>query len=1455
MTEICGHAGAPSTVRRKENIAMSVRLAAIDRLSHIRIGVFAVALVAAFCLGSGSANAEFVLQSSFGSEHLSNPIGVAVDQSDGRVYVGNLLSVGNAAFDHTGQLLAPPSPFPNPPSEPEFYSGVAVNPIDHDVYAVDGATQSVETFDPATGAKLSEFQVPGSANLFGFLTVVQIAADTSGNVYVPNGPADEVQVFNPSGGAPVGVVGAVVGTGSHELLAPSGVAVEPDGDIWVADTGHGRLEKFDASGNFLGEIPSPGVSAVAVDGQGDVFASASRQGEGSTAVTEFNEAGLQIQRFGADTLVPTPVSEIGALAYDSSEEKLYVADAGNNEIRVFVPAPTVVTLAASDVSETAAELHGTVDPLGKGISGCQFEFGKTAGSYEHTMPCSESPGEIGSGNGPEAVHADVAGLAPSTVYHVRLTAEDVKGRTAHGPDLVFATEGAPGIDEERAEPKVHTATISAIVNPFGLSTSCTVQYVSAGDFERSGYGQALDTPCEPPAGSGRTGVSVGAEVKGLSIGTEYHYRVIAANAAGAGTGPDRTFATFGIKQFSVEALSENGEPYTQAGGHPDRLVTTFSFRTSANRFGWGEEEGSQATPKDVHVSLPVGLIGSPTAVPTCPAYGLAHASCDGATQVGVMRLTTVRTAAKPVYESGIYNLAAPVGSAAQFGARFNGLGSAYINAGVRTGSDYGVDADSINITADEAVLSAKVILWGDPADPSHDSERKCPSGTTNEDGPCSSSFPDKPFLRVPTSCAGPLSASIDADTWEAPGEFVAATASMPPITGCGQVNFAPTVSADPTTKTADSPSGLDVDLHVPQAEYEHVGGTGQADLRDAVVTLPEGLTVDPSSANGLGACSVAQIELHGPEPASCPDAAKLGTVEIDSPLVAHPLDGYVYLAKPFENPFNSLLALYIGVYDPETGVVIKLAGEVQTDPNTGRLTSSFLQNPQLPFEDLKLDFFEGPRAPLRTPATCGSYEVTSQLTPWSAPESGPPATPSSKFAVSQAASGGSCPTSASQQPNSPSFEAGTVNPNGGSYSPFVLHLARADGTQEIGKIETTLPEGLLAKIAGVSECSNADIAKAEARNHPNEGAVEQASPSCPASSEVGVVKVGAGAGTQPFYATGHAYLAGPYEGAPLSLVVITPAVAGPFDLGDVVVRAALHVDPLSAQVTAVSDPIPHILQGIPLDVRSISLELDRPQFTVNPTNCGAKEIAGKATSLLGNLAPLKSPFAAANCASLAFKPQLKLSFTGQTKRTGDPAIKAVVTQPKGQNSNIAGATVILPKGMLIDQAHINDPCTRVQFNSTAVPGEGCPKGSVLGSAKVWTPLLEAPEEGKVYFRSNGGERQLPDMVVALQGKIPVQLVGFIDSVGKKGAEVRRVRSRFQSIPDAPVSRFELKLAGGKRGLIENSENLCTAGDRATYLVTGQNGKTYDSEPKVAVGCHGKKKGSGKKHGHGHKPGR
>jgi hypothetical protein len=516
--------------------------------------------------------------------------------------------------------------------------------------------------------------------------------------------------------------------------------------------------------------------------------------------------------------------------------------------------------------------------------------------------------------------------------------------------------------------------------------------------------------------------------------------------------------------------------------------------------------------------------------------------------------------------------------------------------------------------------------------------------------------------------------------------------------------------------------------------------------------------------------------------------------------------------------------------------VAKVAGKVIPDPVTGQLTTSFEENPQVPIEDIDLKVFEGPRAALRTPPTCGSNSTLATFTPWSAPASGPAVELSDSFATTTAPAG-SCPTSAAQLPNAPRLTARTTSSAAGSYSPFVLRVSREDDSQELKGLDITLPAGLTARLAGIPDCTEAQIAAARARSNPGEGALELANPSCPAASQVGTVAVTAGAGPSPYQTSGSLYLAGPYKGAPLSLVAIAPAVAGPFDLGVVVVRSPAYVDPVTAVVTVKTAPIPTILQGIPLDVRSIEAKVDRDRFMLNPTSCEPKQLGTTALGL-DSEASLSSYFQASECDQLGFKPSLKLSFKGGTRRTKHPALKSVLTFPtEGRFANIASAAVTLPHSEIIDPLHVGKPCTRPQFAEGA-----CPKISILGRAKAWTPLLDEPLEGNVYFRSNGGERTLPDVVADLNGQIHVVLVGAVDTVSPKTNA--RIRTTFFQVPDAPVSRFELQLKGGKEGLLVNSENLCKANERAVVSFTAQNGLTQKTQPKIGNQC-GKRRKKGK----------
>lgn len=936
--------------------------------------------------------------------------------------------------------------------------------------------------------------------------------------------------------------------------------------------------------------------------------------------------------------------------------------------------------------------------------------------------------------------------------------------------------------------------------------------------------------------------------------------------------------------FRAPIVNDDGTPATLAGSHPYESIAEVHFPT-VSPGGFFTSAGHL---RDLTANLPQGLVADPAATPVrCTEAELTsedNPGCPAASQVGTVTITTFAESFFP-YTSPLYNMVPPPGAPAAFA--FNALGVGlfpHIVASIRTESDYGASGSSRDILARglNPILDVDVELWGDPSASAHDGIRgDC--GQPNAVASCPVKPQSEAFLTMPGDCpGGPKRYSARADSWEEPSpEFQEREArydeadlegNSVTLVGCDQLSFEPKITAQPSTHLADSPTGLDVDVHQPQ-NFD-LGGRATAQLRDASVTLPPGMVVNPSQADGLESCGPDQIGLLTPvgqaeahfkaDPSSCPNASRLGTFEATSPLLAQydetgtqvqrdpetgkvipePLHGSVFLAQPFENPFGSLLALYLTVEDPKTGIFAKLAARVEPDPVTGQLTTRVENSPELPIEDVRLHLFGSDRAPLITPIGCGTHTTTTTLVPWSKNEAeGSDAHPSDGFETTAAPGGGTCPASEADAPDQLSFDAGTTSPKAGTYSPFVLKLSREDGTQRLAKVDTVLPPGLTGKLAGVAECSDAQIAAAEARGNPQEGHLEREHPSCPDASKVGDVVVGAGAGPNPFYTTGSAYLAGPYKGAPLSLAVITPAVAGPFDLGTVVVRIALQVDPATAQIHALSDPLPQILDGIPLDVRSVALKMDRPQFTLNPTSCDPMAITGTATSAPGRAAALSQPFQVGECNALGFKPKLKLAFKGGTRRTKHPALKSVLTYPKGGPfANIGEAVVILPHSEIIDQAHVGNPCTRPQFAE-----DKCPKISVLGRAKAWTPLLDEPLEGKVYFRSNGGVRELPDIVVDLRGQIHVELIGAVDTATPK--RNARLRTTFFQVPDAPVSRFQLELKGGNEGLLVNSANLCATPQKASVQLTGQNNAAFDTQPKVANQC-GKKGKKGKKKGRG-----
>ncbi|HET6578228.1 MAG TPA: hypothetical protein VFG66_07895 [Gemmatimonadales bacterium] len=899
-------------------------------------------------------------------------------------------------------------------------------------------------------------------------------------------------------------------------------------------------------------------------------------------------------------------------------------------------------------------------------------------------------------------------------------------------------------------------------------------------------------------------------------------------------------AAFEFEEVGLSFEAKDGTPVTQAGSHPFAMTNLLSV-TTVEPPGGGEFPSGEI--RDLRIDLPEGFAGDPSATPRCSNAdfaaidpGTKRNDCPDSAAVGFAEIE-VGFGAREQLISPVYNLQPAPGNVAKLGFVVSTGGvPVTIDVGLSEEPPYHVIAKLTDVSQAVLFYASKVTLWGNPASPEHDEDRgSCVEKPT---GSCPTSSPERPFLTLPTACTGPLSTLFHALAWNS-GEEANATATTPPgITGCGKLGFAPLAKAQPTSAAAESPSGLDFKLEIEDEGLKSPSGLAQSAVKKAVVTLPEGMTINPSQAEGLGVCTEADLARESASSEAgegCPNAAKIGTVEVETPLLeGEILKGSLFVAAPYANPFDSLIALYMVFRDRELGIVVKQPLEVEPDPATGQLITTAEGLPQLPFSEFRLHFREGGRSPLVTPPACGTYAVEAVLTPYANPTT--PYTTASSFQVTSGPGGAPCPA-AGVPPFAPGFAAGSASNAAGRYSPFYMRLTRADGEQDMTRFSSILPPGVTGKIAGLAQCPQAAIEAAKARP----GLAERAAPSCPEASRIGRTLTGAGVGPELTYVPGSLYLAGPYHGAPLSVAAIVPAVAGPFDVGTVVVQEGLDLNPATAEVEvsgAASDPIPHILAGIPLKVRDLRVFVERPGFTLNPTSC--EPLTTRAT-LFGGFADvfsaaddlpvdLTARYQAADCASLAFKPRLFLKLRGGTRRSAHPALRSVLV-PREGDANIGRAVVTLPPSEFIDNAHINNPCTRVQFNADA-----CPKSSILGTARATTPLLDAPLEGPVYFRSNGGERNLPDIVADLKGQFRVILVGFVDS---KNA---RIRTTFANPPDAPVTKFQLNLFGGKRGLLVNSRDLCKAKLRARLALSGQNGRRSNSNPVVKTSC---KKGKGK----------
>jgi hypothetical protein len=875
--------------------------------------------------------------------------------------------------------------------------------------------------------------------------------------------------------------------------------------------------------------------------------------------------------------------------------------------------------------------------------------------------------------------------------------------------------------------------------------------------------------------------------------------------AGAGAlGTNAAQADSPIQAFSVTTTT------TQAGGHPD-IKTLIDIETRYD-LKFPAPSCNCQDAREIVVSAPAGVIANPHAAPKCTDADFGANICPPNAQIGLAHVTV--GSGFGLGGIAVYNLIPHANQPGLVGFFVPVLKfPVYIVVHPRTESDYGLDLQIPGINHTFPVDETDLTFWGVPAASSNDDDRH-PRGCEPffENPQCYpgvvSSAPRIPFLSNPTTCGNTeLTTSIMVLSYDK--GVTTASQPYPATTGCDQLSFNPSLFAQPTTTETDSASGLAVDLKVPQDESPDV--PSPSEIRAATVTLPEGISINPNAADGKTSCSNAQARFETEDEAECPEYSKVGSLSVESAALPGSLPGYVYLGEPLPGNRYRIFLVADGF-----GIHVKLPGTVTPDPQTGQLVISFQDLPQTPFSDFNIHLFGSERGLLATPKRCGDYSVKSTFTPWDSAL--PEQTSTQHFTLNSGPNGMPCPGDA--RPFGPDFQAGVADKSAGRHTLFTLDLTREDGDQNLAGLTVTTPPGFAATLAGIPYCSEAALSQLAGATY--SGFAEMASSTCPARSQIGTVIAGAGAGSHPVYVTGKVYLAGPYKGAPLSLEAVIPAVSGPYDLGNVAVRAAINVDPVTAQVTAISDPLPQILEGVPLRARSILLSLDRPHFVFNPTNCDPFSIDAAVFGDEGGHVSLGSHFQVANCAELPYGPKLALTLTGGLRRRGHPAIHALLTAAPGE-ANSREITVTLPKGELLDNSHIGGVCTRVNFAA-----DTCPSSSLVGNATVRTPILDRPLSGDVYLRSSSHE--LPDLALDLEGQLEIEAVGHIDSVDG------RLRARFETVPDVPFSSIELDLAGGKKGLLQNSQSLCGATKKATVKMAGQNGNTINRLTKLKTSC-------------------
>ena len=1377
-----------------------------------------------------------------GSGSFENPNGIAIEESTGDVYVAALGNDTIYKFNAKG--------------EPVNFTSLASN-------ALTGA---------ATPAKAFAFPTEARG------TPAAIAVDNACAQHTPALTGNACEEFDPSAG-----------------------------DLYVMDAGHGVIDKYTPAGKYLSQIkgypPATGSAAQELLGLGvDANGTVRVDSLGAHNASNFVLEGVTVDEFD-DTLENHLIatqsnaepnvsfSGVPKLPEGPEADGFAVGPTGDDFLLYGGPCSCTAKL-----GQQLAGL-GPLDDEGSGdvAVGVDPATGHAYVASQSSGVSSVTEWDTGAINGSPfapGLHVPGVGVLVSSFGSLQLSGSAGQGGVAVNGgtgDVYVASPGNGLVDVFGSDAPAVTvagaadvtkaaATLSGTVNPRGaaLTAPCLFEFGVANEFGQGSYEHSV--ACTPGAiGTVSSPVSVSASIGGLTAGLLYRYRLKTASAAGVGESSG-LFGTlgegFGVKKFEVSFLNEDGSPDTQAGSHPFKLVNNIEFdshyeRTESNADSRYKQE-PDGTLKDLYVDLPPGVVGDPNATTKkCTLKELDGQHCPPESALGSLTLNWGHTLSTGEFDfkEPVSNMVPPRGVALQLGIYYINT-DLFINNGLLAGGDYPIRASIMNAPPAAPVLQSQLTIPG-----------VAPSG--------------KPFLTLPTGCHGPLRSSIEVDSYQEPGhtvktEEVTRNAAGTPVglTGCAKLRFPPSVSVEPDTTNASSSSGLTVGVHLPQTAAQNPAGLAESGLRNTTVALPAGVAINPSGGDGLEGCSEGlagfeigrgvggsgfeefnreaepgvltamfnptAIELLQPGVSLCPDASKIGTVKIRTPLVEHELEGSVYLASQETNPFGSLVAMYLMVEDPVSGSTVKVTGEVRlckaageviegvTCRGLGQIVTTFKNTPDLPFEELQLHFFGGERAPLATPSRCGTYTTTAIFTPW---DGNGPVTTSSNFQIEHGPGGGPCP--GASLPFSPSLTGGATNIQAGAFSPLTLTMNRKDGEQNIQSAEAHLPPGLLGVLSNIELCPEPQANLGE----------------CGSNSLIGETTVSVGVGNQPFTVSGGKfYLTGPYNGsggcvvgtpgcAPFGITFEIPAKAGPFDLANtqhnhpacdcVLVRAKIEVNPETTALTVTSDPpgtpdaIPTSLEGIPLEIQHINATTTRGNFQFNPTNCDKMEVTGTLFSSEGSSDALGVPFQVTNCAALGFAPKFAVSTSAQTSRTEGASLHVDLALPTGDwgaEANVARVKVSLPKQLPSPLKTLQKACTEKVFEENPA---NCPTASRVGEVKVSTPVLAGPLTGPAYFVSHGGAKY-PELIFVLTGEdgVTVQVHGetFISKSGITTAT-------FATVPDVPFSTFELTLPKREYPALTADGNLCAQKLTMPTELVGQNGAVIHQTTNIAVtGC-------------------